>query len=204
VPAVPPSRQGRAYRREEIEELLREALDKLMVEGTSFRDLSVEKLCGQVGMARSTFYVYFEDKSAMLRSLSAVTLRRLYSAQRSWIAKGRDVTRDDVREGMRHLFTLFLEDEVVMRAVGEASVYDAAIRESYFSGVHDYVGALERFIRKGRKEGWINDVHAGNTAAALAWMTERTVTQVAPGAGRRRIDSSADALANVVWATLFD
>lgn len=201
--AVPPSRQGRTFRPGEVEGLVRDALTELLVDGVTFHDLSVEKIVGRVGMARSTFYVHFEDKSAMLRVLSAATLRRLYSAQHSWISKGRDVTRDDVRDGMRTLFALYLDDEVIMRAVSELSVSDPVIRESYFSGVHDYVRALERFIRAGQKQGWVRDVRAGDTATALAWMTERTVSQVAPGASQRQVTSAADTLAQVVCITLF-
>ncbi|WP_205698838.1 TetR/AcrR family transcriptional regulator [Conexibacter sp. SYSU D00693] len=199
---VPPSRQGRAYRREEIEQLLRDALAELMADGTPFRDVSVERLVRRAGMARSTFYLHFEDKRAMLEALSAAALHRLYRAQRSWIAKGRDVTVQDVRDGMRALLEVFGEEEVVLRAVAEASASDAALRAAYAGGVEDYARAMERVIRKGQKEGWVRDVPPAETAAALAWMTERTVSQLAPGASRRRITATADALAVVVCATL--
>jgi AcrR family transcriptional regulator len=201
--AVPPSQQGRAYTPEEAERRLRAALTELVADGTPFRDLSVERIVGAAGMARSTFYKLYADKSGMLSALSAASLRRLYSAQRSWIALGRDVTRDDVRAGMRRLLEMFVEDEAVMRAVAEASVYDPAIRDAYHSGVRDYARAMERFIKRGRKEGWIADVPPADTSLALAWMTERTVSQVAPNASKARLDATAEALAGVVWATLF-
>jgi AcrR family transcriptional regulator len=198
-----PSRQGRAYRSEEIEQLLRAALAELMADGAAFRDISVERLITSAGMARSTFYVHFDDKFAMLAALSATTLKRLYTAQRTWMGKDRDVTAADVRDSMRRLFDAFADDEAVMRAVAEAAVYDPKIREAYVSSVQDYAGALERYIRRGQKGGWVTDLAPSPTGQVLAWMTERTVTQVAAGMSARRLDALADSLARVICSTLF-
>lgn len=201
---APTSRQGRAYGPEEVHELLRDALATLMADGTPFRDISVERLVSTAGMARSTFYVYFEDKSAMLRALSAASLKRFYAAQRAWLAKGRDVKERDIRDGMRRLFDVWLEDEAVLRAVAEAAVYDPAIGDAYTSCERDYARAIERFIRRGQKDGWVAaGLSPADTAAALAWMTERTVSQVAPSASPGRLDSAAESLMNIVSSTLF-
>lgn len=200
---IPSSQQGRAYAPDQIEQLFRDALGVLMADGTPYRDVSVARLIGETGMARSTFYGYFGDKGALLHALSASTLARLYSPQRAWLRRGRDVTRADVREGMRRLLDLFLEDEVVLRAVGEASVYEPTIRDAYVRSVDDYARALERFVRKGQKEGWVRaEVRPADTADALAWMTERAVGRVRPGTSARRLDAIAASLADVVCSTL--
>lgn len=197
-----PSRQGRAYTRDEIALLLRRALGELLLDGTSFRELSVEKIAAQAGIARSTFYLYFDDKAAMLDTLSAEALLRLYDAQRIWLGKGADTSAADVRAAMRAVFAAFGEDEIVLRAVGEASGYDPVLRQAYVTRIQDYIRAIERFIRKGQQGGWVRDVHPASTAAALAWMTERTISQTGPGASKQRIRATADALADVVCATL--
>lgn len=199
----PRGQQGRAYDQDALEALLREALAGLMADGTAFRDLSVERLVASAGVARSTFYTYYDDKSAMLRALSAHSLRRLYEGPRSWIRKGADVTREDIAAGMRQLLGTFLEDEVVMRAVAEASVYEESVREAYFGGVEDYAQALARMIRAGRRAGRMREVEPVETAEALAWMTERTVSRLAPGSSPARLDATAEVLADVFWRTLF-
>jgi AcrR family transcriptional regulator len=173
-----------------------------MAEGTPYRDVSVARLIEATGMARSTFYAYFKDKAALLHALSASTLTRLYAPQREWLHRGPDVTPADVQAGMRELLDRFLDDEVVLRAVGEASVYEPTIRDAYVSSVDDYARALERFIRRGQKEGWARDVRPADTADALAWMTERAVSRVRPGTSARRLDSIAASLADVVCSTL--
>lgn len=196
------SRQGRAYTRDEIADLLRTALGELLIDGTSFRELSVEKIATQAGIARSTFYLYFDDKSAMLDALSAEALLRLYAAQRIWLGKGADTRPADVREAMRALVAAFGKDEVVLRAVSEAAGHDPLLRAAYVTRIQDYIRAIERFIRKGQQGGWVRDVHPASTAAALAWMTERTVSQTPARASKPRMRATADALADVVCATL--
>jgi TetR/AcrR family transcriptional regulator, ethionamide resistance regulator len=203
VPApTPRGRQGRAYSQDEIEALLRDALRALMADGTTFGALSVERIVAQAGLARSTFYLNFDDKAAMLRTLSAHSLERLYVGARAWIRKGADVTREDIAAGMRQIIDEYMEDEIVIRAVAEASVYEPSVRDAYFGGVEGFAGALERMIRTGVKAGRMREVSPRQTAAALAWMTERTISRVPPNATATQRAATADALADVVWRTL--
>jgi hypothetical protein len=104
---------------------------------------------------------------------------------------------------MRQLLEIVLEDEAVMRAVAEASVYDQTVRDFYNGGVEDYARALSRMIRGGRRDGRLRDVDPVQTAQALAWMTERTVSRAAPGSSADRLDAIAEAMADVFWRTLF-
>jgi AcrR family transcriptional regulator len=197
-------RQGRAYSQEELHALLREALETLMSDGTAFRDLSVERLVSTAGVARSTFYLAFADKAAMLNALGAESLRRLYGGgPRGWIRRGADATRAEIVAGMRQLLEIFLEDEVVMRAVAEASVYDRSVRDAYIGGVEDYARALARMIRAGRRGGRMRDVDPLATAEALAWMTERTVSRIAPGSSPAELDAIAEAMGDIIQRTLF-
>jgi AcrR family transcriptional regulator len=204
VPVKPRGRQGRAYSTGELQTLLRDALVTLMSDGTAFGDLSVEKLVSTAGVARSTFYLSFADKAAMLNALGAESLARLYGGgPRGWIRNGAEATRAEIVAGMRQLLDIFLEDQVVMRAVAEASVYDRSVRDAYIGGVEDYARALARMIRAGRRAGRMRDVDPVATAEALAWMTERTVSRIAPGSSPGQLDAIAEALADVVWRTLF-
>jgi AcrR family transcriptional regulator len=203
VTGIRQGRQGRAYSQQELEELLRVALERLMADGTPFRDLSVERIVRAAGVARSTFYLSFADKAAMLNVLSAQTLKRLYEGPRGWIRKGSGAAREDIFVGLRQLLDDFLRDETVMRAVAEASVYDRSVRDAYVGGVLDYARALARMIRAGRRAGVMRDVDPVETAEALAWMTERTVSRITPGSSPARLDAVAEAMTDIFWRTLF-
>ena len=51
----------RQQRREQMERRLLDATERLMGEGASFTELSVERLSTEAGISRASFYIYFED-----------------------------------------------------------------------------------------------------------------------------------------------
>ena len=52
----------RQERREQLERRLLDATERLMRDGASFTELSVDRLSSEAGMSRASFYIYFEDK----------------------------------------------------------------------------------------------------------------------------------------------
>ncbi len=110
------SKAARADRKTEIEERMREAIAKLVANGERFTELSVERLVSEAGMARSTFYVYFEDKGALLRAIGSSTLHAFYEGARPWLEKRGGVSHEDIKNAMRGTLDAFHENEVVMAA----------------------------------------------------------------------------------------
>ena len=47
-----------------------EATEKLLREGNSYADLSVEAIAARAGISRTTFYDYFEDKRELLLAIA--------------------------------------------------------------------------------------------------------------------------------------
>ncbi len=182
---------------------MRAAITKLVTDGERFTELSVERLVAEAGMARSTFYVYFEDKGALLRAIGASTLHSFYEGARPWFENRGEVTYEDVKGAIKGILEAFQENEVVMAAVAETAVYDADVGEMYRESVEDFVASLRKLIQRGQKDGTVRDVSAADTAAALSWMIERTTLQLAPGATPKRIDAIATGLADVIWGTLY-
>lgn len=197
-------RQGKAYRPAEIEDRFRDALVVLMADGTPFRSLSVSRIVAAAGIARSTFYAAFADKAGLLNALSARSLETLYAGAREWIRLGADATPGDIADGMRRILLAYRENETVMRAVAEASTYEASVRDAYVGGVEGYALAVGRMIRRDAGSGVVRDVDVDQTASVVAWATESTVRRAAmyddPAAG----EAAIVALADMVHRTLFD
>lgn len=197
------SKSARADRKSEIEDRMREAITTLVSGGERFTELSVERLVAEAGMARSTFYVYFEDKGALLRAIGQSTLHTFYEGARAWFDNRGEVTYEDVKTAMRGILEAFHENEVVMAAVAETAVYDPEVGEMYRDSVNDFIASVRKLIVRGQKDGSVRDVSPQDTAAALSWMIERTTQQLGPGASPKQIDAIASGLADVVWGTLY-
>lgn len=102
-----------------------------------------------------------------------------------------------MRDGMLQLLTDYCREAVVLRAVAEAAVHDPSIGQAYTSAVGDYARAIERFVRRGRKEGWIAaDVVPADTADALA-LEDRVHGQ--PGRRKRHGPARREAAATLAW-----
>src|ERR1700730_18165621 len=75
----------RQQRREQMERRLLDATERLMRDGASFTELSVDRLSTEAGISRASFYIYFEDKGHLLRSLAGQVFGDLaHDAERWW------------------------------------------------------------------------------------------------------------------------
>src|SRR5271168_2650179 len=82
--------QERQQRREQLERRLLDATERLMCDGASFTELSVDRLATEAGISRASFYIYFEDKGHLLRRLAGQVFGELAtSAERWWGAAWR-------------------------------------------------------------------------------------------------------------------
>src|SRR3954469_4925475 len=85
MPSVTRRRSAsRESRRDELRVRLLEVVERLLAEGEGFTEISVERLVAEAGMARSTFYVYFEDKGDLLRAWFAEITDELRGAASTW------------------------------------------------------------------------------------------------------------------------
>src|SRR6516165_8477501 len=104
MPAV--TRRGkvsRAERREEIARRLFVIVERLLAEGFAFSEISVEQLITEAGIARSTFYVYFEDKGALLVELMDRATQEIGAAASDWFELPPTATRKDLRKALSGL-----------------------------------------------------------------------------------------------------
>src|ERR1700759_4896490 len=102
MPSVTRKPQGgrglaREQRREQMERRLLDATERLMRDGASFTELSVDRLSTEAGISRASFYIYFEDKGHLLRRLPGPAFAEpAENAERWWRVAWRR-NPDDVR-----------------------------------------------------------------------------------------------------------
>src|SRR6202789_1364854 len=179
----PPAKreQARQQRREQMERQLLDATERLMRDGTSFTELSVDRLSTEAGMSRASFYIYFEDKGHLLRRLAGQVFTDLAeSAERWWsVAWGHDP--NDVRPGVAAILPSYRRHQPVLVALNEMAAYDSLVGATYRNLLIAITGRLTRVIEDGQADGSIRrELPAPTTASALTWMVERTCQQNLP------------------------
>lgn len=199
------STASRADRRDQIVAQLVTAVERLLEEGESYTELSVERLVKEAGISRSTFYVYFEDKGALLRAMTVDVMEQEIAATRAWLELPSDASFDDIAAALRPIIEVYRPYQALMGAVVDVSTYDAAVREEFNRLITTAVQAIAGHIRSGQKAGHVRaNLDPEPTAAWLVWMVERGCYQLIRGADEKAVGRLSDALATLIWNTLYE
>jgi AcrR family transcriptional regulator len=195
---------GREQRREQMERRLLDATERLMHDGASFTELSVDRLSNEAGISRASFYIYFEDKGHLLRRLAGQVFGDLTEgAQRWWSVAGRH-DPDDVRSAMSSIIATYRRHQAVLVALNEMAAYEPVTAETYRDLLTGISGQLTRVIEDGQADGSIRpELAAITTASALTWMVERACQQNLPTEPDSYDAELAATLAEIVWGALY-
>jgi len=197
-------RVSRATRREEIGLRLLTAAERLLDEGTSFASISVEQLITGAEIARSTFYVYFEDKGALVLELADRVTREVGQAASAWFKLQPGATRDGLRSALGEIAEEYARHRHMLAAVAEAAAYDERVRAQYAGVMEHRFDDMSTSFRDQQLAGLIApgvDVEA--VAPWLAWMIERGLYQLT-GDSQKPAAEHLEGMTTVVWETLYE
>jgi AcrR family transcriptional regulator len=197
------ARRERPDKRSQVEQALLEATERLLDRGASFTELSVEQLANEAGIARSTFYVYFVDKGELVRSLATRVTREMASACAKWWVVADQAIWDDLCDAMADALDVYEHHRAAFSALVETSAYDPAVAALF----HDMLKEVINDSRKGydriKAAGKLNENVTRETSEALSLMVERTCYQLGRHADAARRKALAQALAHIVWSTVY-
>lgn len=166
------SRSGSTERRRAVEEQILDTTRQLLTDGTAFTALGVQHIAAQAGIARSTFYLYFSDKTQLLIRLAESVNARSFDIASAW-------RPDDGPERLADTFTDVIADyraqSALLAAVHEASAYDPAIREFWNTRLEPFRHNARQLITSEQRAG-------------------RTPTAVDPDAAARLMVDGGDGL----------
>jgi AcrR family transcriptional regulator len=198
------SQSSRARRREDIRDRLLAVVERLLEEGESYTEISVERLVSAARLSRSTFYVYFQDKGELLTAWFSEIEAEVESAARDWWALGPESDRDALRAALGKVVKTYRPHTTLMAAMYDAAAYDQAVRELVEAMMDWNIAGLRKHIRAGQRDGFIDpELPAYQTAAWLTWMAERGLHQLVRGAGDAELERLIDAYTGIVWNTLY-
>jgi AcrR family transcriptional regulator len=197
--------ERRARRRVRIVRRLLAVVERLLEHEDSYLDLKVERILAEDGMARSTFYTYFDDKADLIIALAESAMSDIITAAQAIWELPPDASREEVGSAVRHAIETYLPHTRLMNAVLEVSTYDRRVRDRVTAAYGGAQRAAARHIRAGQKAGFVRpDLHADETAGWLTWMTERGMTQLVQHAGKARLKRLQDSFTAILWYTLYD
>lgn len=122
-----------------VESRLISATQDLLAGGALFTELSVGAIVGAAGVARSSFYAHFPDKTQLLRRLAADLGDSSFGLLADWDPSSASALQD-LSAMMRQVLAHYRDRAPLLRAVAEVAAYDADTRRFWD-------GQLEAFVR---------------------------------------------------------
>ncbi|MFC4533607.1 TetR/AcrR family transcriptional regulator [Sphaerisporangium dianthi] len=155
-----------------------DVVEKLLAEGASFTELSVERIASEAGLSRSTFYLYFRDKTELILRLAASLKTGTFDIGTDWDpcgpADGLAWLADAYLSIIRH----YRGRAATYAAVLEVAGYDRAVSEALEAGQQRFIDRvavlLAREQRAGRASTGLDPVRA---ARVMIWGGEKVIAQ---------------------------
>ena len=172
--------EPRSYTRTELAVL--DATERLLAQ-RPFSQLSVNDVIDEAGISRTSFYAYFDSRTAPVAECLRRVMGRIAVAVDPFLAESAAGPEAAIRASIRRWVAVARDHGPVLRTVSEQWPHDEWLRELWFSIMARFTAGTARVIETARAAG---QAPAGadpeRLAACLMWGYER-VLQVATADG---------------------
>ena len=204
APTSSPLQPTKAERRSLLSRHFIQVIEPLLEAGELYAEISVVRLIKEAKIARSTFYLYFVDKSDLLVAMAEDIQAELVQAGQRWWTFPPDGNRADLRAALLPSITVHRAHYKIMGALAEAASYDENVRKRYLELMVWIISNLEIHIRQAQEQGVAApDLEPRTTAEWLIAMHERGLYQFVGPADDERAERLVDSLTDIVWRTLY-
>lgn len=181
---------------------LAEAVERLLAQGGGYTTLGVQRIAAEAGVARSTFYMYFPDKSALLTHVAESATEELFAVARRWLEHG-FAELPVLESAIAEIVAQQRAHAPLLGALMEVAGYDDAVSGFWRERVGGFIELLRERIEEGQRAGTIARALApATTAAWITWGTERLITQHVAEHRESGDEALARGLAVAIWSML--
>ena len=179
------------------------AFERLLSEGRSFTEVSVDQLSKEAGIARATFYLYFRNKGELVRHLMGQVEKEVRLAATRSMADLERFGRAEFLAFMRSVVEINDRHRAAIRAMVETSAYDAEVATVYQIFMAHTMRDTRRIIAKLEGAGRAHPSVTPEVADALSWAVERSCAQMLKdGDTAERKQQIAELLTHIVWSAI--
>ncbi|MGI5254579.1 TetR/AcrR family transcriptional regulator [Actinacidiphila glaucinigra] len=189
MPSITRRRGAKVGRPTSAEADVLASTQRLLAGGATFTELGVQQICTEAGVARSTFYSHFRDKTDLLLRLANQLMASSFDVTSAWQpAAG----VDGLEEAFLHVIQVYRRHAAVRRALAEVATYDSAVRDHFTAELNQFTDWTVKILRA--------EQEAGRTPAGLDPVSATRI--IVTGGERALTDqvTSADAASDPAFA----
>ncbi len=170
-----------------------EAVERLLDGGASFTELSVQAIAEEAGIARSTFYVHFADKTQLLITLAQEATADIVAEGERWIRSDHLVDIDQLTPSIGRIIAVYRRHARLFEAVLAGTGYDPAVAAFWRRHIellvargrtvfaeHSARGTSQRTSTSNRWRAWSRGRSSGRSACTPS-TTPSPTTRRSPG-----------------------
>ncbi|GAA5195892.1 hypothetical protein GCM10023322_63620 [Rugosimonospora acidiphila] len=150
MPSITRRRAPNPGRRNSAEAEILAATQRLLIDGANFTELGIQQISAEAGVARSTFYAHFRDKTELLLRLAATMRETSFAIASAWEPTA---GLDSLTEAFLGVVGVYREHAAVLRAVAEVATYDAIVRDFWSEGLTRFTDRTIEVLREDQKAG---------------------------------------------------
>ena len=180
-----------ADRRAAAEARTLDVVEELLRTGASFTELSVERIASEAGLSRSTFYLYFRDKTDLALRLASALKASIFDTGEDWDPHGPLDGLDWLARAYLRIIRTYRGRSATLAAVLEVAGYDRAVRASLEATQRRFIDRIAARLTDEQRAGRTSpDIDVLTAARVMVWGAEQVIaTQVI----RSAVDDEQDA-----------
>ncbi|MEU8295665.1 TetR/AcrR family transcriptional regulator [Micromonospora sp. NPDC048909] len=140
-------------RRLPVEARILATTERLLAEGVSFTELGVQRIAREAGVARSTFYTHFADKTQLLMRLAESMSQTSFDIAAAWQPRADADGVPALTEVFSQVIRVYREHAAVLAAINEVSGYDPQVRQFWNARLDQFVRNTKDRIVAGQESG---------------------------------------------------
>jgi len=156
-----------ADRRAVVEAQILAATERLLAAGESFTELGVQRLAAEAGVARSTFYLHFRDKTELLLKLTATLVGPALALIG---AAPPEAGREGMVQAMDEVIRYYRERRHLLAAVLEVTAYDPGVRAMWEAELQLFTDQAAEWLRVEQAAGrTAPDLEPATASRVFVW-----------------------------------
>ncbi|MGI5525115.1 TetR/AcrR family transcriptional regulator [Micromonospora sp. CA-259024] len=153
MPSITRRRPRNPDGRAAVEARVLAATERLLQEGIRFTDLGVQRIAAEAGVARSTFYTHFRDKSELLMRLAGTMRESSFDRTGDWDPGAPGDPLTSLTEVFADVIRIYRTYAPVLAAITEVAAYDEVVREYWAAGLEQFVARTVDLLRVEQRAG---------------------------------------------------
>jgi len=187
----------------ELLDRLSDAVERLLRQGATFEEIKINDLVREGGLAKSTFYIYFDDKTALLSALAQRVMSDLVGFDAAWWHLPPSAGKHEIALAVAAMFEDYRAHGLLLDAITAATVYDQTLRTQFGALMDVAVQAAADFLRASQAAGLTPaELDPSHTAFSLVWMLERGFNRLLIRSSPPELHARLASVTEIIWRTM--